>query len=150
MKRMIAFFIAIGLLIGVKFACQSNSLNYDFEKLIIVSSSECLYDTDFVRNGNKYYYSFDKNQGEKALENIKSEEVEGLVYYFDLNYNLKNLKNKLDYCYKGGSASGIEIYYGYDKQYKDYRIVNRKKVNVQIVKNSTNIIVGYPLILTSY
>ena len=150
MKRMIAFFIVISLIVGIKFMSQESIPQFNYEKLVIVSKLNSLFEIESVKNGSDYYYTFDKILGEKVLKNINKEEIESIVFYFDRDYSLKKIQNKMDYIYKGGSVSELEIYYGYDKDYSDYRIIDGKKVNVQIVKNSTNIIVGYPLILTGY
>lgn len=150
MKRVIAFLILILFLAGCKIVSLNNVPDFDFESLIIISLNSSLYDTSNIQNGNQYYYEFDKKSGEKALQNLQYDEIEGIVYYFEKDYDIKQIKNKLDFCFEGEKVDDIEIVYGYDKNYPDFRYINGKKVNVQIAENSTNIVVGYPLILCGY
>lgn len=151
MKRMIAFLIIFVMMLGVKFVQENNLPRYDYEKLIVVTKLEKLFDAEKIENGNQFYFIFDNNRGEKVLKELNIENIDGLVYYFDKNLGVDFIKNKLDFYYEAAEKiDELEIYYGFDSSYPNFTYLNGKKINVQIVKNSTNIIVGYPMILCGY
>lgn len=151
MKRMIAFFIVFVFLIGIKFVSENNFPEYEFERLIIISKSSSLFDCEKIKNGNQFYYTFDNKTGQEVLKNLKIDEIDGLVYYFDKTEDIQSIKNKLNFVYKTREViKGMEVMYGYDSSYPDFNYIDGKKTNVQIVKNSTNIIIGYPMILCGY
>ena len=151
MKRMIVFFIVFVFLIGIKFVSEERFPYYKFEKLVVISQTSNMFDCDKIKNGNQYYYTFDNKIGKEILKDLKIKEIEGLVYYFDKSTNLQSIKNKLNFAFKSREViKGLEIMYGYDKDYPNFNYINGKKTNVQIVKNSANIIVGYPMILCGY
>lgn len=150
MKRMIAFLFVIIFLAGFKIIYENTFPELKFEKLVVISQNPSLFDCETLRNGNDYYFYFNEKESQNALKNLNIENIEGLVYYFDKNINLEKIKNKLNFYYKGQSIDNMVVYYGYDSTYPDFRIIDGKRINVQIVKNSTNIIVGYPLILCGY
>ena len=125
--------------------------NHQFEKLIVVSSSATLLNCEKLENGSQYYYLLNSKEGKKILKEISIQDIDGIVYYLDKAVGLKGIINKLDFFYQGREKiDGLEVYYGYDSSYQDFRIIEGKKINVQIVENSTNIIVGYPMILCGY
>ena len=146
MKRMIAFLIIILLLIGFKFI-DNNFAKYHFQKFIVVSKISALYNTPVVKNGNDYYYAF---RDRAVLDEINMNDVEGIIFYFDKSMDINILLNEMDFYYKGGIVNDIQVFYGYDSDYAEYNLIDNKKINVQIVENSTNIIVGYPMILSGF
>lgn len=151
MKRMIAFFVVIMFLFSLKFINENNIIKYKFDKLLIVSQCDSLYDVEMIENGNQYYYTFSYQQGKEVLKEIKLGNIDGLVYYFDKSIGLEKFKNNLDFCFESQEKiDGLKIFYGYDNSYPDFRYIDNKKINVQIVENSTNIIVGFPIILCGY
>ena len=151
MKRMIAFLIAVLGFLGIKVSTENRLPSYNFEKIVVVSKKDDLFESQKIKNGNQFYYSFDFSEGKEVLSQIKVNDFDGLVFYLDKNSSLNAVLNNLDFCFKGKSEiENLQTFYGYDKNYHDFRIVDNKKVNVQVVVNSTNIVVGYPLILCSY
>lgn len=151
MKSLIVFFVAIFILIGFKVVYENDMPNYDFEKLVIVTNSDSSFDSEKINNGNHFYYTFDNIKGKKVLKNLNMSEIEGLVYYFEKDFTIDKIKSKLDFCYSSQEKiDNLNIFYGYDSSYPDFRYVEGKKVNVQIVENATNFIVGYPMILCGY
>jgi len=151
MKRMIALFFVLVTLFGIKFLNEKTFPCLNFQKLIIISKYSELYDREKVQNGNQFYYTFNQEEGLKALKEINIPKIDGLVYYFDKKIGLDFIKNKINFSYEAKEEiEGMKIFYGYDKSYPDFRFLNGKKINCQIVQNSTNIIVGYPMILCGY
>lgn len=151
MKRMIAFFVVVAILIGIKFINRNNLPNFEFEKLVVISQVSNLFDQEKIQNGNQFYYTFDKINGKNIIKNLDNKDFDGLVYYFNKSVGIDRLKNKFDFVYKGKeNIQNLQIYYGYDSDYPDFVFLNGKKVNVQLVENSTNIIVGFPMILCGY
>lgn len=151
MKRMIAFFIVVISLFGIKIFTENNLPNCNFEKLVVVSSSDSLFEGEKLKNGNHFYYTFNYQQGRGVLNDLKASQIEGVVFYYDNSINVEELLNTLDFYFKSKvQIEGIEIFYGYDGDYTDFRYIDGKKINVQVVINSTNIVMGYPLILCGY
>lgn len=148
MKRMIAFFIVFIFFIGLKIAGENNLPYWNYDSVIIVSSN-AIFEKQYIQNGEDFYFTFDKNEGETVLKDLNIKEIKGLVFYFN-NIDINNLLNKIDFYFDGTDVEGMKVYYGYDSSYPDYRYINGKKVNVQIVENSTKTIVGYPMILCGY
>lgn len=147
MKRLIAFFILIVLLIGVKFINNDFPQDFKYEKIVVITKSQALFDGEYIKNGNQYYYTFDYENTPKFEE----QDIDGVVYYFNSQTNINKIKQSLNFCYQSGQdIDNMKIYYGWTNKYQNFRIVNNKKVNVQIVENSTNIIVGFPMILCGY
>lgn len=150
MKKLIAFFICFILLGGVKFIKEDNLPSYDFQKLIVISKQLNQFEVESIKNGNQYYYTFTQENKEK-LKDIKIKEVDGLVYYFAKEKGLENIKEIFDFSYASKEEiDGLDIWYGYSNDYPRFNIIKGKMVNCQIVENSTNIIVGFPMILCGY
>lgn len=148
MKRMIAFFIVFIFFIGLKIAGENNLPYWNYDSVIIVSSN-AIFEKQYIQNGEDFYFTFDKNEGETVLKDLNIKEIKGLVFYFN-NIDINNLLNKIDFYFDGTDVEGMKVYYGCDSSYPDYRYINGKKINVQIVENSTKTIVGYPMILCGY
>ena len=116
---------------------------------MIVISKTTQFDREYLQNGEDFYYNFDKIEGQEVLKGLDVNEIKGLVFYFE-NIDINDLFNKTDFYYKGEEVDGMKVYYGYDSSYLDFRYINGKKINIQIVQNSTKTIVGYPMILCGF
>ena len=44
----------------------------------------------------------------------------------------------------------MTIYYGYTSKYSDFRLINGKKINIQIAFTEYGVMLGLPLILTGF
>ena len=133
MKRVIGFFVAVILLIGVcVFKENDYALFNGFSRIIVVSEQEQLYQ-NYLINGNQYYYIFDENADVKQLD-----------------FNIEKLMSNLDFYYQGGDVEGYKLYYGYYCDFNEFRYVDGKKVNIQIALTQNEIVVGLPLITTGY
>ena len=147
MKRVIGFFVAVILLIGVcVFKENDYALFNGFSRVIVVSEQEQLYQ-NYLINGNQYYYIFDENADVKQL--LKQDFV-SYNFYYSPDFNIEKFMSNLDFCYQGGDVEGYKLYYGYYSDFNDFRYVDGKKVNIQIALTQSEIIVGLPLITTGY
>ena len=150
MKKMIALIFVIVTLFALNLSF-SDDKSIDFESVVIVSTNSDLDIGEFVQNGSDYYYKLNKQEGTKTLKTLAPNCVKGLVYYVSNKYNLEYFKNKFNFYLSDSSL--IEertVYYGYDSSFKDFNYINGKKINVQLVNDGSQWIVGYPLILTGF
>lgn len=150
MKRMIVFLLLFIVACSILYFKEQTKIDdFDFYKVTFVSKD---YKEEFKnyisKNGNQYYYTFDNLQSKNF--NINSLKLDGVVYYLDDNIDVNKLLSKLDFFYQGKNVEDYQIYYGYDVDIKDFVYVGGKKINIQIVKRSNDIVLGSPLILTGY
>ncbi len=150
MKRMIAFLIvAIAVSISA-FLCVDLPHNEDYESVVVVSAQENLIDGEVIKNGNDFYYYLSKKNAEKVIKTLDLDKVSGIVYYFS-NKSLDYFNKKLNYSLTSPSNVGDRtVYYGYDKSYYDFRLIDGKKMNVQLANDGERWILGYPMILTGF
>ena len=153
MKRMIAFFILVLMLLCVKY------LNIDKIKeifgydRIVVTTNQSYADlsADYIKNGDFYYYKLDKEEGKEFLKNKSRYKIEGISFYFDKKYDLDYFKRIFDNNLTNGSQiENLEVYYGFYKNFDDYKMIDGKKINVQLAKTEEEWVIGMPLILTGF
>lgn len=152
MKRLIAFvFIIISSFLLLATKNNNKVFEYDYEKAVVVTKNEnLLEDCEKTINGENVYFLVKKEQKEK-IENLDFSSVIGLVFYFDKEIKYDYFNKRFDYTLFGGKIiEGRQVFYGYDKNYCDYRIIENKKVNVQLAKTEDEWIIGYPLIITGF
>lgn len=102
-----------------------------------------------IKNGESYIYQTDSSMAKVVYERIKGcvgftiiffkSSIENIVNYFD-NFQLlenNNFKDK-------------NVIYGYTSNLSFCTFVDNNKINVQIVEEDDKLILGSPLILTSY
>ena len=104
---------------------------------------------DCIKNGDQYIltiYSDFENFYKTNKNNIK-----GFNLYFDKNFNINDFCKQIHAStFKGKSIDENQILYGYTNEYNDFRYVDGKKINMQIVINENEIVVGFPLILSGF
>lgn len=153
MKRMIAFFILVLMLLCVKY------LNIDkikeifgYDKIIVTTNqSYADLSTDYIKSGDFYYYKLDKEKGKEFLKNKSRYKIEGISFYFDKKYDLDYFKRIFDNNLTNGSQiENLEVYYGFYKNFDDYKMIDGKKINVQIAKTEEEWVIGMPFILTGF
>lgn len=149
---MIVFFISIVFLIGLT-QFKGNFISFaDCQKIVVVSSEvyEKL-DQDPIKNGGDYYHVLIGTKREEFESNIRQYNYKGLVLYYDQSFLLDYFKKTYSFNFTNPSRiDDYQIYYGYTSSYRDFRIVDGKKINVQLVKNNEGWIVGMPMILTGF
>ena len=152
MKRVIAFLLLVGVLFGFTFLREDEiSVFANCEKIVMVSSVQ--YDSfeNYVENGDCYYYKIEKDKSEEFIKNIKKYDYSGLSFYYDKNINFEYFSKYFNNLTK--NASKIDNYccfYGYYPYFNNYKIIDGKKINVQLVQTDMEWILGFPLILTGY
>lgn len=103
---------------------------------------------DEMSNFNIYHY-YDRIVGikDKSLDNTL-----GVAYVYPKDsQSAKDIIDKLNakVCFEQKLEDGIS-YYGYIRGLDKSVEIQNKEINVQIVSNKDNIIVGFPLIMGSY
>ena len=150
MKKMIAFLFLSAFLAGLNnFVIEDISKFDKFSKALIVSEEDVELQCEKVQNGQDFYYIFE-NEKDIVQMTEKFEDVKGINLYFDKNISLTYFSNQINYFSKGQDVEDMEVYYGYYPGYKDFRFVDGKKINVQLVKTADCWIMGFPLILTGF
>ncbi len=151
MKRMVAFILIIFSLFCIVIFKDNLVISNDYEKMVIISSNDRLnLHCKILQNGDDFYYFIDNNKN-NIQKLLNDNDIKGIVLYFSKDFNLNYFNNKLDYTLsKESIVGGRKVYYGYDKDYSDYRFVDNKKINVQLVYDGNQWIMGYPMILTGF
>lgn len=145
-KRLIGFFVVAILLITFHMQGQNDfSPIQGYSKMILVTDSQIPNKENFIKNGNDFYYLFENDD-----VNVDFATAKGLVFYYNANFTLDYFKNHLSYLMRGGDVVGYQCYYGFAADYNDYRLVNGKKINVQLVFTGDEWLLGFPLILTGF
>ncbi len=151
MKRVVVFFIAMLALICPLFV-QGKSLNTDdVTKVCVVMSEEVksLCECEVIKNGNQFYYTMSLEEYNSSSSIFKSYDAINLFYEKDVSMQ-KLLKAHNITSYYLSSVEGMDVLYGYTNNFSDFRMVDGKKINVQIVWKKSETIVGFPLIVTGY
>lgn len=151
MKRMIAFLFGLTILFSISFFKTDNfSIVNDFEKLVVVSKEPLLYQ-NYQISGNQYYYTLSNIEGKKFLEDKNDHDIEGYIFYFNNSFDFDNFSKDVEFLIeKNTQITNYDIYYGYYSKFDDYRYVNNKKINFQLVHNDEKWILGFPIILTGF
>lgn len=145
MKKMIGFFVVIVLLLSLVMTKQDDFNFLSNCSKILAVSDEKLADENYVlQNGNQYYYFYND------IDKLKDKGFLAYNFYFDIETDLSQILDCFSFVYEGEGVDDYKIYYGYYDGYRDFRYVDGKKINVQVVKNDHEIIVGFPLIVTGY
>lgn len=152
MKRVIVFFILFVSLIIFSVYKTENISFADCKKVVVVSNYEYKeLDEQPIKNGNDFYHIL---QGEKIdffTNNISNFKYKGLSLYFNDNHNLNYFKNIFNTQFSSPSkVEDYKVYYGYCNGHKGYRMVDGKKINIQLVRTQNEWIAGFPLILTGF
>ncbi len=148
---MIAFIFLSICLLGVMLSSISIPKSYDYEKVVIVSAQKNLIDGEVTVCGEDYFYTLSKNKVENSLQSLNSSNVKGIVYYFSKDKGLNYFKNDLSLTLTDKTyVCDRQVYYGYDKSYYQYRLIDGKKINFQLVCDGENWLLGYPMILTGF
>ena len=145
MKKMIGFFVVIVLLLSLVMTKQDDFNFLSNCSKILAVSDEKLADENYVlQNGKQYYYFYND------IDKLKDKGFSAYNFYFDIATDLSQILDCFSFVYEGEGVDDYKIYYGYYDGYRDFRYVDGKKINVQVVKNDHEIIVGFPLIVTGY
>lgn len=152
MKRIIVFLLIVFILIiGFYYTKNENNNNLNFDKITFISTKYYPQLKEYsCKNGNQYYYSFNKSQSQ-VYQNIELNNIDGIVYYLNPSFDVNKYLKNLDFYYQGGNLdNGYKIFYGYDGNIKDNIFIDGKKINTQVVVRNNDILIGNPIILTGY
>ncbi len=142
---MIGFFVVVITLLALQIDKHRDfEFLQDCDKIIVVSDREIENKNYIIKNGNQFYYEFND------INSLSEEKFSAYNFYFDSSKNINEIISNLSFVYQGKSVENYQIYYGYYDNYNDYRYVDGKKINVQVVKTPSQIIVGFPLVVTGY
>lgn len=150
MKKMIAFIFIIILLFGIALAKINYPKPLNYEKVVVVTEKKYDLECEIIKSGNDYYYMLG-NKADKILKNIDISQIKGIVFYLPGEYKLQDLKKHFNYMvFDSKSVQNKKVYYGYDDSYYNFKIIDGKKINFQLVEDQNQWILGYPMILTGF
>lgn len=126
---------------------NTDSLNTNINNSIIITNIYNKPLLNCVKNGSKWFVSFrDKN----ILTNTKTPEymqVSGDFEYNLLNKTLESINAKIVFT---ESYEDTKILFFYTPIWQEFKIVDNKKVNLQIAISSEITTIGYPMIYGSF
>ena len=152
MRRLIAFFMFVGALFGLKsIEVDDFSILENYEKMVMVSSVKYDDFDDYIKNGNDYYYSFKKEDANSLIKSLNKIDYSGLNFYFEkdtgFDYFCKIFNNSIK---KASNNQEYNVFYGYYDGYNEFNMIDGKKINFQLVQTDTQWILGFPMILTGF
>lgn len=153
MKRMIAFFILLLLLFCVKYIDIDKIKEiFGYDRIVVIT--DCCYadlSNEYIKSGDYFYYKLNKEQGKEFLKTQKKYKVEGISFYFEKNYDLSYFKNMFKSNFLHGmQIENMKVYYGFCKNFNDYKMVEGKKINLQLAQTEEEWVLGIPMILTGF
>ncbi len=106
-------------------------------------------DASIVANGEDNIIGVNARIARYVFEKLGSSNVKG--YVFKIESSFESLKQKLDFKYfKDSSNQNQKHYYAFSNSFDNFVFVDGKKVNMHIVEKDNLLVVGFPIILTSY
>lgn len=145
---MIAFFMASICAMVVKyFTLDDFSSFLEFDNMVVVSSEKL--SDDYVQNGEEYYSVFKQSEGLSIIENWENVVAKGVNLYF-VDKNFEYFAKRVENIQKIGDIEGQPCWQGYYSGFKDFRYINKKKINFQLVQTNEGWIMGFPYILTGF
>ncbi len=151
MKR-IVFFIVSALALLSSFYFTENDFSLDgVLEVEIVSTKEYLVEEniDVIKNGNQYIYHLSKDDYINYAQIF--DDYDGIVFKYDKKTTFAELENKWKITnFYQSNVEEMTIYYGYTSKYSDFRLINGKKINIQIAFTEYGVMLGLPLILTGF
>lgn len=150
---MIAFFVVFLVLIVVQsLKTDDFKVFAGYEKVVVVCDEKYLdLDDNPIISGNDFYHCISGEKASHFFKNIKSYKYKGLSFYFDKSYSIEDFNKLFNNTLMASAIKGeYTIYYGYYEDFKDFRMIDGKRINVQLADVEDNWIVGMPLILTGF
>lgn len=148
MKKMIAFFMASICALVVKYFTEDDFSSFlDFDKMVVVSTEKL--SEDYVQSGEDYYSVFQSSDGLSVIKHWENIRAKGVNLYFvdkEFDYFVQRVEN----LQKAADVEGQPCWQGYYGGFKDFRYINKKKINFQLVQTNDGWIMGFPYILTGF
>ena len=150
MKKLIAFLMIGMSLWGLKFLPQNKAVRIlEMDGLV----KACIVTDDDVQGENviqtlDYNYIYLNNEEIKTFN--QEINIKGITLYLE-NEKYKDIIKTLNMLvFKEEVLQDYSIIYGYTNKFRDFKIIDNKKINVQIVKNDDQVIIGFPLVLSGF
>lgn len=152
MRKMIAFLLLVVGLLAFKEIPKNSFDCFDkVQAVLVVTDREQKNIDKLTKNGDDFYYVFEDERAKYILKNLDVfTGIKGINLYFSKEEKVDYFKRKLDFLSEKSYVEGCEIYYGFFSAYDDFEIVDGKKINVQLAKNDTNWVLGFPVILSGF
>lgn len=149
MLRIIAFLFVTLLLSAASWFSPKENFLEGADKVTFVTSEQCkIEDAQITFSGGQTYVTVAESQTKNVRNQLRK--VQGTIYYFNDLSKEKQLFSLLNFKMPEKNIAGSRVVTGYTSSYKDFVLVDNKKVNVQIAVTDSQIIVGFPLILTGF
>ena len=140
--RKVAFFLfVIAILVGG--VCPFVDFQESQRVTLVCNDLPSQYLNEAIKSGNDFYIT---TTTERAKSLAKELDVRGYVLYFNKDKKI----DFVDYTLSDSNIDGYRVVTGYTNRFQKYRIVDGKKVNIQIAYTGEKIVVGLPLILTGF
>lgn len=123
----------------------------DCERIVLVADINSPLESDkVVYNGKNKHFIYDKSW-KTFNKRVDLSSVKGVVIHYLDDKELCFFEKLFNYSLIYGSAvENCETYYAYTNKYKDFIIVNGKKINAQLAKTESGWILGFPTIITGF
>lgn len=150
MKRFVAFLFILTVFALIPLGMTSFSADTDevTRATFVTESPIEMEGAEVIASGVDYYITVSAAQIEEAQSKLKN--IKGYVCYYDKSVNENKINSLLQYKLSETIIENTRVLTGYTSAYKDYRIIDGKKVNIQVAFTESEVIVGYPLILTGF
>lgn len=155
MKSIVSFLLVI-ILLALSFVFS----NKEWEMLSYFKNGQCEFvfskdvetsllpkDVKVVNNGADIIVTFHSSLAKYIYQKLG--EPKGIVFKFEGNFN--NLKKDFDLKYfEDKKFKDEKHYYTFSNKFDKFIFVGGKKVNMHVVEKENILIVGFPIISTSY
>lgn len=149
MKRFVTFLFILIPFALVPLGTGQNQMPVQASRVTLVTGENVeLEDAEVITSGGNYFITFPFIRLNEAK--AKAKVIQGYVYYFDDGLNSQQINELFDFKASDIVIDGIRVITGYTSSYSDFRMIEGKRVNVQVAITSESTIVGYPLILTGF
>ncbi len=150
MKKLLLFFIVIIIGLSINFFKSDDIFSIpNINSVCFVADYSAVKDKnlDFVECGNdaivfsniedarEIYYDLEPKCTVLSLQNTSLDQIKDLL---KINYSFNQ------------DLEGLTITYGYTPSFDKFQYVDGKKINVQIVEKSDEMLIGFPIIMTGY
>lgn len=155
MKHIFSFLLVICLL-AISFVFSNN----EAEMLSYFKTGQCEFvvsknvDTSFlpkdakvVVSGDNVIITFHASLARYIYHKVG--EPKGIVFKFEGDFDSLNHNLNLKY-FKDKKIKNENHYYAFSNKFERFVFVNGKKINMHIVEKDNMLVVGFPIILTSY
>lgn len=103
-----------------------------------------------IESGDDVYFIF-KNKSFDDLKTKFKNDFRGVNFYFNNSFSLNDFEKMLNLTFfENSKIDSYQVYSSFYEGFFNFRVINGKKINVQLVKTQQNWILGFPLIITGF